>query len=43
MPANFQGDPPQYQNVYPDSSNEQQIQAVLDWLYNMDRAAPLAQ
>jgi cytochrome c2 len=41
MPANFQGDPPQYQNVYPDSSNEQQIQAVLDWLYNMDRASPL--
>jgi hypothetical protein len=43
MPANFQGDPPQYQNVYPDSSNEQQIQAVLDWLFNLDRAAPLAQ
>ena len=43
MPGNFQGDPPQYQNVYPDSSNEQQIQSVLDWLFNMDRAAPLAQ
>ncbi len=43
MPANFQGDPPQYQNVYPDSSNEQQVQAVLDWLFNMDRAAPLSQ
>jgi cytochrome c2 len=43
MPGNFQGDPPQYQNVYPDSSNEQQIQSVLDWLFNMDRAAPNAQ
>lgn len=43
MPGNFQGDPPQYQNVYPDSSNEQQIQSVLDWLFNMDRATPLAQ
>jgi mono/diheme cytochrome c family protein len=43
MPANFQGDPPQYQNVYPDSSNDQQIQTVLDWLFNLDRAAPLAQ
>jgi len=41
MPANFQGDPPQYQNVYPDSSNERQIQAVLDWLFNMDRATPM--
>ncbi|MFN0008027.1 MAG: c-type cytochrome [Planctomycetota bacterium] len=43
MPGNFQGDPPQYQNVYPDSSNEQQIQSVLDWLFNMDRAAPMSQ
>jgi cytochrome c2 len=40
MPANFQGDPPQYQNVYPGSSNGQQIQSVLDWLFNMDRATP---
>jgi len=43
MPANFQGSPPQYQDVYPDSSNDQQIQSVLDWLFNIDRAAPLAQ
>jgi cytochrome c2 len=43
MPGNFQGDPPQYQNVYPESSNEQQIQSVLDWLFNMDRASPIAQ
>jgi hypothetical protein len=43
MPANFQGDPPQYQAVYPDSSNGQQIQAVLDWLFNSDKVAPLAQ
>ena len=42
MPANFQGDPPQYQNVYPDSSNAQQIQAVLDWLFNTDKIAPTA-
>jgi cytochrome c2 len=43
MPANFQGDPPQYQNVYPGSSNEQQIQAVLDWIFNLDKAGPVAQ
>jgi mono/diheme cytochrome c family protein/transcriptional regulator with XRE-family HTH domain len=39
MPGNFTGDPPQYQTVYPDSSNREQIQAVLDWLYNYDRVA----
>ena len=38
MPANFAGDPPQYQDVYPDSNNMQQIQAVLDFLYNFERA-----
>ncbi|MEM7516487.1 MAG: c-type cytochrome, partial [Planctomycetota bacterium] len=37
MPANFQGDPPQYQDAYPDSTNDQQIQAVMDWLYNFDK------
>ena len=37
MPGNFTGDPPQYQTVYPDSTNLEQVQAVLDWLYNFDR------
>jgi mono/diheme cytochrome c family protein len=37
MPANFSGDPPQYQDVYPDSTNAQQLQVVLEWLYNFDR------
>ena len=40
MPANFLGDPPEYQQIYPDSSNAQQIQAVLDWLYNFERTPP---
>jgi len=43
MPANFQGEPPQYQQVYPSSTNAAQIQAVLDWLYNMDKTSPVAQ
>ncbi len=38
MPDNFAGDPPQYQAAYPNSSNRDQIHAVLDWLYNMDRS-----
>lgn len=38
MPGNFTGDPPQYQAVYPGSNNQEQVQAVLDWLYNFDRA-----
>ena len=42
MPSNFLGDPPEYQSIYPDSSNQQQIQAVLDWLYNFDRTPPMA-
>ena len=37
MPDNFISDPPQYQEQYPDSANGQQIQAVLDWLYNPER------
>lgn len=41
MPANFTGDPPQFQNAYPDSTNSQQIQAVLDWLFNFDRTESL--
>ena len=38
MPANFAADPPQYQETYPDSTNAQQVEAVLDFLYNYDRA-----
>jgi hypothetical protein len=40
MPANFSADPPQYQDAYPKSSNEDQIRIVLDWLYNLDRRVP---
>ena len=37
MPGNFAGDPPQYQDKYPNSNNEQQLQVVLEWLFNFDR------
>lgn len=37
MPGNFQNEPPQYQAFYPNSTNRDQIQSVLDWLYNYDR------
>jgi cytochrome c len=37
MPANFSGSPPQYQEHYPNSTNADQIQVVLEWLYNFDR------
>ena len=37
MPANFAGDPPQYQEIYPDSTNDQQLRVVMEWLYNFDR------
>lgn len=37
MPANFTGDPPNYQEQYPDSTNAEQIRAVVEWLYNFDR------
>jgi hypothetical protein len=43
MPGNFQGDPPQYQDVFPNSTNADQVQVVLDWLFNFDRASPSAQ
>lgn len=39
MPSNFAADEPQYQDQYPDSGNADQVQAVMDWLFNMDRAA----
>jgi hypothetical protein len=37
MPGNFAGDPPQYQDKYPNSNNEQQLGVVLEWLFNFDR------
>jgi cytochrome c2 len=37
MPANFANDPPAYQDHYPKSTNAEQIQTVLEWLYNFDR------
>lgn len=37
MPANFTADPPQYQDVYPDSTNPEQIRVVLEWVMNFDR------
>lgn len=42
MPANFAADPPGYQQTYPGSTNAQQIQAVMDWLFNFDRFSALA-
>jgi cytochrome c2 len=43
MPANFAGSPPEWQDQYPGSDNDDQIQAVLDWLYNFDQIATGAQ
>ena len=37
MPANFSGNPPQYQDSYPNSNNEQQLRVVMEWLFNFDR------
>lgn len=45
MPQNFAADVPQYQEQYANSDNAMQVEAVLDWLYNMSgapRAQPLA-
>ena len=39
MPANFSATPPANQEFFPDSNNEEQIQLIMDWLFNMDRAA----
>ncbi len=41
MPANFAFIPAQYQESYPDSDSAEQVGAVMDWLYNLDRA-PIA-
>lgn len=43
MPNNFGNTPPMYQEQYPGSSSEDQVQAVLDWLYNLDRLEASAQ
>jgi hypothetical protein len=43
MPAGFANTPPDYQAQFPGSSSADQVQAVLDWLYNLDRLAPIAQ
>jgi hypothetical protein len=43
MPANFAGSPPEWQEQYPGSDNDDQIQAVLDWLYNYDQVSSDAQ
>jgi len=37
MPANFSSPTPQYQDQYPNSTNEDQIRVVLEWLFNFDR------
>jgi cbb3-type cytochrome oxidase cytochrome c subunit len=37
MPANFSADPPQWQELLPETS-PRQIEAVLTWLFNLDRA-----
>jgi hypothetical protein len=37
MPANFPADQTQWQEFFPAPSS-QQIEAVLTWLYNLDRA-----
>ena len=37
MAANFSTDAPQWQTQYPDSTNAEQVEAVLEWLFNMDQ------
>jgi hypothetical protein len=43
MPVNFANTPPMYQDHFPGSSSGDQVQAVLDWLYNLDRLTPPAE
>ena len=40
MPDNFSDHEPQYQEQYPGSSNGAQIDAIMDWLYNLGGSAP---
>ena len=37
MPGNFLSEPAQYQELYPDSTNNDQIDAITDWLFNYNR------
>ncbi|MFT7485297.1 MAG: cytochrome c1 [Candidatus Paceibacteria bacterium] len=37
MPANFASGEAQYQEQFPDSSNADQINAVIDWLFRLDK------
>lgn len=37
MASNFASDPPVYQEYYEDSTNAEQLEAVIDWLFTMDR------
>jgi cytochrome c2 len=37
MPDNFAADHPQYQAIAPNTSNADQIRAVMDWLYNSEK------
>ncbi|MFT7664543.1 MAG: cytochrome c2, partial [Planctomycetota bacterium] len=37
MPGNFLLEPAQYQEIFPDSTNEDQISAITDWLFNYER------
>jgi hypothetical protein len=38
MAVNFGSEEPLYQAQFPDSTNAGQIEAVLDWLYTLDRS-----
>lgn len=42
MAANFATEDPEWLAKYPGSTNAQQIDAVLDWLYNLDRTETAA-
>jgi mono/diheme cytochrome c family protein len=42
MPGNFLAAEPAYQEQFPDSNNQQQIEAVLDWLYRLDKETAAA-
>jgi mono/diheme cytochrome c family protein len=37
MPQNFANNPPQYQDRYPNSTNDMQLRVVLEFLFNFDR------
>lgn len=43
MPANFAAEELQYQEQYPGSNNQDQVEAVMDWLYNMGGAPQVQQ